>query len=169
MAISKYVKFLEGGKGWLVLDDKQISYRHHKGTVPSAIEIFYLFLSDKDARKLIKDYQSKSRKLKYHIQRITGMSGCEDYYIIFAEYFGGRYHELRRKHLLHISMYGKVNEGISMYIGDFVEIISWIQDNTNMLFDDPRRMLFRRSRIKYIKEREANFEYYGTHVSNILV
>lgn len=164
--MTKYVKFREGGTGWVVIENDDIYYKHHKGKAPFARDLILLFLSDKDIRKMIRKYQNKGRKEKYRLYRRTGMSGCEDYYIIFAEYFGHSWHEMRRKHLIHISCCNKINEQMRpMYIGDFAELAAWLLDCYDTSSDLSRKELFRLSKAKYIKEREPKFDEYDAYVS----
>lgn len=103
-----------------------ISVHWLNGAAPYAEELFELLLSDRDVKREVIEYQKRGRKDLYKMVRRDGRSGCKDVSIIFGQQVGN-FCTKTKKHLLHVSTEGKLNEGFgdencSMYIGDFVEV-----------------------------------------------
>lgn len=128
------------GSGILIIDtgEKTIDVSIVSELAPYATDIIYFLLSDRHVRKMIRDYQKGFRKKFYKMNKTVGMSGRKDYYINFYQVFepeelpeDERYGiQIRGKRLLHISCAGKINYGgIKMYIGDFVELVAYMQQN----------------------------------------
>lgn len=55
----------------------------------------------------------------FEITSITGCSGCTDYYVRWQDKQGFIY----RKHIFHTSMYGSLNQGVSIWMGDLQAMI----------------------------------------------
>lgn len=124
------------GSGILVLDtgERTIDIRIISDLAPYAEDIIYFLLSDRHVRNMIRNYQSGSRIDFYKMNKTKGMSGRRDYYINFYETFENEAEQYglqtRGKALLHISCAGKINYGWrEMYIGDFVELVVYMQQN----------------------------------------
>lgn len=136
----------------LVIDEKRmtIDICHLSGSAPSAFSVILFLLQDKDVRKMIRLYQQrKKRKLPYKIRATKGMSGAENFYINFYNDYGIY---IEGKKLLHISCFGKLNEGFpEMYIGDFVELISFFEIHRESLQDKYRKKILKMSGCRYIK------------------
>lgn len=168
MNIAKKIKWSNGGCGWIVVDDQNISYNHHHGQMPYALDVMLLLLADKDIRWLCQEYMRRGRKYPFKISSREGMSGAQDYFIDILQYFGGSWHSMKKTHLLHVSMHGKLNEPTSMYVGDFVELVNYLQLHYSKKYSDlPRRKIFRMSGAKYVKERNIEFDYYTKLPTNI--
>ena len=110
------------GKGLIKIDKEHqtLSFETISGALPYWGDVYLFLLSDKDIRKMVLEYQRTKRHERYEIRQAVGMSGKEDWYINFFDEEGI---QLRGRHLLHISCFGKVNKVPNMYIGDFVEMI----------------------------------------------
>ncbi len=139
------------GTGVLVIDqyERNIELLLGSGVRPYFNSILNLIISDKHVRRMIREYQETKRVHKFQINSTKGMSGREDYYINFYNKYGV---QTWGKKLLHISCEGKINQGVPcIYIGDFVELISYISKNEpwNIL---PRKKARRLSNCRYIKE-----------------
>ncbi len=168
MNIAKKVKFENAGYGWLVIEDKKVGYKHSNGVMPAANDVLNLMLADKDIRRMCRAYAYTERKKYYYIDHREGMSGCIDFFINFTAFFGGETHIVKRKKLLHVSCEGKLNEEIPlMYIGDFVELISYIQSNYGGFEKMARKVLFRRSGAKYIYEWKPQLQSYRKTVTHL--
>lgn len=123
------------------------------GTMPLADKLFYTLLADEDIRDMIREYQEKGRKERYKIWSDTGMSGRQDVYISFIRQVGGFYVKTGERHLLHISGYGRLNEGFGdeeskMYIGDFVEVAVHLGFVGDM---EPEKLLEKAGKVKYLE------------------
>lgn len=100
----------------------QIEIVINKGCLPFAEDIFAFLLKDKDVRVLIRLYQLKGWRVRqYTMSYNFNLHGSEDFYINFVD---DTELIIDRKHLLHISNYGKIKGIKKMYIGDFVELIA---------------------------------------------
>ena len=133
----------------LNLWDKTIDVSLISGKTPMVQDVILFLLSDKDVRRMIQDYQGSKKRRKYlfAINRTVGFSGREDYYINLYDEYGIQF---RGKKLLHVSQEEKLNEGWrKMWIGDFVELIAFMTDNTPATAT--RKELRKRSGCRYIK------------------
>lgn len=101
-------------------DDKAFEVEVLKGCDPNVADLINFVLSDKDVRLLIRQYQQSKRVVPFAINGTTGMSGRVDVFIDFYDKYGM---QVKGKHLLHVSCYGKVHELKKMYIGDFAEMV----------------------------------------------
>ncbi len=168
MNIAKKVKFENAGYGWLVIEEENVGYKHCNGEMPYAYDVLCLMLADKDVRQLIRDYAQSKRKKVYYIDCKEGMSECMDFYIIFPEFFGGEWHIVKRKKLMHVSCFTKINEEIPlMYIGDFVEMIAYIHKRYGGFEQMARKVLFRHSKAKYVYERKPQLQSYTKTVTHL--
>lgn len=153
-------------------DTLEIGVHVLKGSCPDVVQLFKALLSDKHVRRMIVAYQNKGRVKKYKMWYTSGMSGREDYFITFAYDVSG-FLVKKTKHLLHISCAGKLNEGFGnrnnrMYIGDFVELLSYIGWD---FIGGSRQELRRESGVKYIRPHfieEMWREEYTTEVSKLI-
>lgn len=111
------------------------------GAMPFARDVILFLLSDKDVRLLIRKYQQGKRHELFSIRVSAGFSGRHDIYI---NYYNKHGLQTGGKKLLHVSQYGKLNEGWrKMYIGDFVEMIASLMEQSNSDYDlsNPKRLL----------------------------
>lgn len=142
------------GTAALVLDlaEQEIDIDITSGALPMAREVILFALADKDVRRMIKEYQqeTKKRDMPFKLRTSYGSSGREDIYINYYTNYGL---QLCGKKLLHISQYGKLNEGWKkMGIGDFVELVAYLmaESRANYALNNARR-LRRLSGCRYIK------------------
>lgn len=144
-AIVKKIKFTVPYGGWvgeptdvstgfIYVDptSKQVGFKLGCGTAPTVEMVIYAMMADRDICHLAKEYSMNGkRKYPFEITCRTGMSGCEDWYINLYDHFGDANIRIGKKHLIHISGCGKINQDIKpMYIGDFVEVFSVMLDHT---------------------------------------
>lgn len=112
------------GKAVIIIDHehKTIDVDIIGGLDPMAWDVLLLLLSDKDVRMLIREYQQDGhRDLPFALRVSCGSSGRSDIYINSYTKYGL---QISGKKLLHISGYGKLNEGFQkMWVGDFVELM----------------------------------------------
>ena len=147
--------------------ERNISVDLLMGTAPVAGNLFLALLADRDVRRLIKEYQSKGRVKKYKIWEKEGVSGCEDIFITIANQKEG-FAVTNTKKLCHISMNGRLNEGLreKIYIGDFVELVVFLGLTENMRVQDLRKMA---GGVKYIIPKFVEeVQDFCTDVSEIL-
>lgn len=147
--------------------ERNISVDLLMGTAPVAENLFLALLADRDVRRLIKEYQSKGRVKKYKIWEKEGVSGCEDIFITIANQKEG-FAVTNTKKLCHISMNGRLNEGLreKIYIGDFVELVVFLGLTENMRVQDLRKMA---GGVKYIIPKFVEeVQDFCTDVSEIL-
>lgn len=133
------------GKAVLLIDKyiKGIDVLHISGTAPYAENIIMFLLSDKDVRSMIKDFQSVHRERceKFSLRCSQRSSGCEDIYLNYYTDFGLQTDGCK---VLHISSYGKLNEGWDCtYIGDFVELVAYLKGNNWLCHDLKKRRKLR--------------------------
>lgn len=77
-------------------------------------------------------YLRKRRKWPFTIKRNLGMSGCEDYALLV--FVNESWERMIHAATLHVSMSGRLNQGVDMYIGDLLEILAAIsQEKTEKL------------------------------------
>lgn len=170
MKVAKKIKWNEAGYGWLVIEEENVGYKHCNGKMPYAYDVLCLMLADKDVRRLIRDYAHSNRKKVYYIDCKEGMSECMDFYIVFPEFFGGEWHVVKRKKLMHVSCSYKINEEIPpMYIGDFVELIAYIKKRYGGFEQMDRKIMRRLSGAKYIWEPRKAAAIYNDWVTNLFV
>lgn len=77
---------------------------------------------------------NKNRKNPYKVVVETGLSGCEDYFVAYAEPIFGEedidaYH-IKYSHALHVSMYGKLNVLTKAWLGDIVAALQELNLDT---------------------------------------
>lgn len=158
MDIAKKIKFKSAGYGWLVIQNNSIGYRHCNGPMPKASNVLHMMLADRDVRRLVREYASHGYEHCRYIDCKIGMSGCADFYINIVEFFGGEAHIIGRKKLLHISCADKLNEALPMmFIGDFIDLISYLRKNSGLVAPTMARKLLRNySGAKYIYEYKPN-------------
>lgn len=77
---------------------------------------------------------NRGRKNPYKIVEKTGTSGCEDYFVAYAEPIFGEedidaYH-IKYSHALHVSMYGKLNVLTKTWLGDIVAVLQELNLDT---------------------------------------
>ena len=149
--------------------EKTIEVHFLMGSMPLAKNLFWALLADRDIRRLIANYQEGKRKDLYKIWSTTGVSGREDIFMTFGHEHGG-FATKKTIKLCHISGFGRLNEGFGnrqskMYIGDFVELVAFME-----LVDDMRvKALRKKAGVKYIKPKFAEeLEDFGTTVTKIL-
>lgn len=99
-------------------EEKTIEVKMLSGCDPWYKDLLSFVLSDRDVRRLIRNYQNSERVEKYAINVTSGMSGRQDVYINFYDEYGL---QVRGKHLLHISCCDKLWGIPKIYVGDFVE------------------------------------------------
>ena len=151
----------------IVIDtiNKRITFASLVGCMPNANEFFCALLADRDVRRLIKKYQTTERKDPYRLWKTRGMSGREDYYFTYGQAYKG-FAITKTKHLCHISMYGKLSEGLpTLEIGEFVELMVFM----GLTHEMNPKILRKKARVKYIKPKLAEeVEDYTYNVSTIL-
>lgn len=101
-------------------DEMSLEVEVLKGRDPNVTDLINFVLNDKDVMLLIRKYQQSKRVLPFAINGTTGMSGRVDIFIDFYDKYGL---QIKGKHLLHVSCYGKVGQIKKIYIGDFVEMV----------------------------------------------
>ena len=99
-------------------EEKSIEVKILSGCDPLYKDLLSFVLSDRDVRRLIRNYQNSERVEKYAINVTSGMSGRQDVYINFYDEYGL---QVRGKHLLHISCCDKLWGISKIYVGDLVE------------------------------------------------
>lgn len=99
-------------------EEKSIEVKILSGCDPLYKDLLSFVLSDRDVRRLIRNYQNSERVEKYAINVTSGMSGRQDVYINFYDEYGL---QVRGKHLLHISCCDKLWGIPKIYVGDLVE------------------------------------------------
>lgn len=156
------------GKGVaaLILDDesKTIDISQVSGKTPEAFDVIAFILSDRDVRRMIKEYQQSERCHLFAINRTSGMSGREDFYINFYDEYGIQF---KGKKLLHVSGSGKLNEGWKeMYVGDFVELVAYLGGRGRKI--GSRKQTLKKSGCKYVKLYTKNPEELTKTVTKIL-
>ncbi len=140
-----------------------------KGTMPYAKNLFWALLADRDVRRMIVKYQESTRVRKYKIWSTTGMSGRSDIFMTFGREKGG-FAVTKTIKLCHISQVGRLNEGFGdresrMYIGDFVELVSFMGLTDDMKVTHLRK----KAGVKYILPRyKEEIENFDTTVTKIL-
>jgi len=147
------------GCGHLVFSGDMVGYHHISGSMPQARMVVIALLCDrcgyKAAQKYIKD-NGRGKRL-FTLSRRDGMSGSVDYWIqLFESYMNFDVPGVC-KHLLHVSMYGTLNEGLRpLYVGDLVEVAS----NFLLRWGDRDRRAFKREgsglKIKKLKRELLN-------------
>lgn len=109
----------ERKKGYGILSvgyqDKIVTFESFKGPDPEIQDLLFFLFSDKDIRKLIREYQKKGRKEDYKID-IRSSSATK---IFINFYRRGIY--MYRKHLFDFTCNLKINKIDHIYIGDLVE------------------------------------------------
>jgi len=125
--MKKHYKFnSEDGRGRFavaITENGDFILRQIAGKAPPVTALFSVV--KKNPKILEKGYiASANRENPFFVEKHEGMSGCATYMLRFerdaaiADYpIGGS---------LHVSMYGKLNEGINMWIGDLYEILNHI-------------------------------------------
>ena len=111
--------------GFIYIDtiSREVGFMLGSGTAPTTDMVMYAMMADQDVCRLAKEYSNGKRKYPFEIICHERISGAEDWYIKLYSHFGDANICIGKKHLLHISGCGKVNENIKpMYIGDFVEL-----------------------------------------------
>lgn len=101
-------------------EEKSIEVKILSGCDPLYKDLLSFVLSDRDVRRLIRNYQNSTRVERYAINVSSGMSGRQDIYINFYDEYGL---QVRGKHLLHISCCDKLWGIKKIYVGDLVEAI----------------------------------------------
>jgi hypothetical protein len=106
----------------VVFDGGMIRMKHLAGIAPYAYQAVWAkllldFFPDDLARM---GGHRKERVNPFAIQRRVGMSGCVDYTLRYL--VDPTFADWRKGGRLHISMHGKLNEGFSMWEGDFMEL-----------------------------------------------
>jgi len=64
----------------------------------------------------------QSRRNPWLVKARTGMSGCSDYFLYSLR--NEEYFDQPRVASLHVSMYGKLNEGLCMWLGDLPPLLA---------------------------------------------
>lgn len=151
--------------------DNTISVYWLRGGDPYVSDLMKALLADRDVRRLIKVYQERGRRNRYLIHQRVGMSGCEDYWIQVGFQNGPFFKKTKPKKLLHISCDGKLNEGWgednSMYIGDFVELASYLNFAKTMEV----KALRKESNVRYVKPKHTGYlgdQGFTTEVTTLL-
>lgn len=141
----------KGGKAAIILYDDKIMVEQISGPAPMARDVILFLLADKDIRYMIRQYQQDGyRQNRFALRETLGISGRMDIYINFYTKNGC---QIDGKKLLHVSQYGKLNEGWhTMWIGDFVELVAYIMERSEASYElsNPKR-LRHMSNCKYIK------------------
>lgn len=149
--------------------EKKIEVQFLTGTMPYATNLFWALLGDRDVRRLILEYQEQERKKLYKIWNKQGVSGCEDIFMTLGQEKGG-FSVTKTIRLCHISQVGRLNEGFGnrnskMYIGDFVELVSFM----GLTEDMNVKSLRKKAGVKYIRPRYVEeIQDFTTTVSKIL-
>lgn len=149
--------------------DKEIEVQFLTGSMPCATNLFWALLGDRDIRRLILEYQKQERKRMYKIWNRQGVSGCEDIFMTFGHEKGG-FSVTKTIRLCHISQFERLNEGFGnknskMYIGDFVELVSFM----GLTEDMNVKSLRKKAGVKYIRPRYVEeIQDFTTTVSKIL-
>ena len=160
---------------WVDMQDDTIGIEFLDGTMPLAQSLFYALLADRDVRRMILEYQSRSiycqdgdgeRVVPFKIWSSEGRTGRQDIFITRG-YEKGGFLVTRTQKLCHISQFGRLNEGFDpIYIGDFVEICAYLglTDDMNV------KRLRKKANVKYIRPKFAEeLEVgYKTEVTKIL-
>ena len=76
----------------------------------------------------------KQRRYSFKIDEEFGMSGCRDVFI--KTLVDKEFNAIDKKHLLHISMYNKINVGIKCWLGDLPLIIGELEPESIRINDD---------------------------------
>lgn len=107
--------------------EKTISVVPVKGA-PDIHNLIYVLYRNKKFKKLCRMVSSYKRKNLYKVIKRTGRSGAKDYYLKVAEpiRMGSvwtKYYKIKTMAHIHVSMYGKLNEGLDIFIADLLEIL----------------------------------------------
>lgn len=164
-AIVKKVKFTAPYGGWQCAEptkfstgfiyvdiaSREVGFMLGSGTAPTADMVLYAMMADRDICHLAKEYSAHGkRKYPFEITCKIGMSDCEDWFINLYEHFGDSNIRIDKKHLIHVSGCGKINQNINpIYIGDFVEVFQAMMDPSP----------FNRKIIKAKLRKGFNFKY----------
>lgn len=141
------------GKAVIIIDHehKTIDVDIIDGLDPMARDVLLFLLADKDVRLMVRDYQQNGDRQKpFLIRTSCGSSGREDIYINFYTKYGLQTYG---KKLLHVSGYGKLNEGFcKMWVGDFAELMACIITESGVSYPVNNAKVLRKiSGCKYIK------------------
>lgn len=93
---------------------------------PYLEEVLYVLNKNKHYKKLYNWCINKYRRKNfYKITKRVGMSGCKDYWLIIAKQIDRtKYYKKDVVAHIHISMSGKLNEGLNdIFIGDLIDIM----------------------------------------------
>lgn len=157
------------------MQDNTIGVEFLDGTMPLAKNLFWALLADRDVRRMILEYQSRSiycqdgdeeKVVPFKIWSSEGRTGRQDIFITRG-YEKGGFLVTRTKKLCHISQFGRLNEGFDpIYIGDFVEMCAYL----GLTNDVNVKRLRKKANVKYIRPRFAEeLEVgYKTEVTRIL-
>ena len=96
---------------------KTVTFESFKGPDPEIQDLLFFLFSDKDIRKLIREYQHRGRKEDYKID--VWSASATKVYINF--YRRGIF--TYRKHLFDFTCNLKINKIDRIYIGDLVEVM----------------------------------------------
>lgn len=143
--------------GFIYVDptSKQVGFKLGRGTAPTVEMVIYAMMTDRDICRMAKEYSTHGkRKYPFEITCKTGMSGCEDWFINLYDHFGDSNIRIDKKHLIHVSGCGKINQDINpIYIGDFIEAFQTMMDPSP----------FNRKIIKAILRKGFGFKYVFEH------
>lgn len=105
------------------VEDLELTVTHLKGRPPVPEEVFWVLLNEyADEIRLAEEYE---RSNPFKVRSWNGSSGCTDYYVDHLVEIEG-YTISRSKPVYHVSMYGKLNEDMSCFLPDLIEVIRHI-------------------------------------------
>lgn len=105
------------------IDNKTLKVSQVKGGTVDLNTFLQILESDKDFDIMTEIKYGYERQNPYKIICHEGMSGSLDYYIEWIEGYADVFPITRRKHIFHISMYDKLNEGVDVFIPDFILLL----------------------------------------------
>lgn len=108
--------------------DERVSLRRLAGNaLPVSILLDVLFIALPDNWEEVAEKRHTSRKYDWCVSKRHGQSGCVDYILRYMRDVetldtptGGR---------IHVSMYGKLNEGFSLWLGDIPPLLAAILED----------------------------------------
>lgn len=139
--------------------DDRITVVHVSGTQPEFFKLMCAVLANDSVRNLVREYQDSYQahaddSCRYRVVTRDGVSGCQDVYLEEA-YIKGGLNLVSRKHLCHISAYGKLqDECIKLSVRQFIELASWTG-----ICEMTKSQLIAEAEVKYFKATVVDDSY----------
>ena len=106
------------------IDCGRFEMRGISGSAPSVPVLLRIVSEIVNADEAVELHRARANRYATH-ERV-GMSGCRDLFLV--EERDEEWCDYPRHHLLHISMYGKINEPVSVWLGDLPVLLGMLGD-----------------------------------------